>query len=125
MGSVSVTFQFDTAEQAAAFLSGKPSPEKEAPKPSKSSAKSEAAGAPTPPTAAQAPAAPAAKVRSYNDTGLGDLINSCVKAGKLDAAKEILKSFGVAKGPELKPEQFDDAIAKFKALAAEQTADLG
>ena len=128
--SVKITLEFGTTAEAIAALNklggDGPKSQPDSAKSSKSTAKSETQPAPSQPTAqAGVAAAPAEKVRSYNDTGLGKLINDCVKAGKLDAAKKILSDFGVAKGPELKPEQFDDAIAKFTALLKDPTADLG
>jgi len=90
----------------------------------KPSAKPTGDASTTPPAASPAPAAstasaPApAKQKLYTDTPLSGLINECVKTGKMDSAKAILAEMGVKKGPELKPEQFEAAEAKFKALLA-------
>jgi len=132
--TVRITLEYSTAAEAVAALS-KLAGDAQAPKveraqstggkPSQVKEGAGTASAPSQPTAPAAPAAaPAAKARLYTDTGLSDLINACVKAGKMAEAKKILSDFGVTKGPELKPEQFDDAIAKFTALGA-SSADLG
>jgi len=117
---VIVTFEFDSvAEMLAHFRTDNVDP-----KPGKSAAKSTSDAPTTPPAAAPAPAASTApapasvKQKLYTDTPLSGLINECVKAGKMDSAKAILAEMGVKKGPELKPEQFEAAEAKFKALLA-------
>lgn len=129
--SVKVTLEFDNAGEAIAALS-KLNGEVAPTKPGKPAPAPSTVSAPTSPTApATAPAQPtkdsssASKARIYTDTPLAGLINDVVKAGKMDAAKKLLAEFGVKKGPELQPAQFDEAEAKFKALLTENGEALG
>lgn len=128
---INVTLSFASVEEMLAFFN-KP----EVPAKGKPAAKVEAA--PTPPTAtepvaapapkaeASAPAAaptpaPAAPTVSYEAVGVA--IQSLVAKNRAKAV-EILASFGAKKGPELKPEQYADALAKFTAALAEAEAAL-
>ena len=55
------------------------------------------------------------KAPKYEETELPALIQKLAKT-KREGVMAVLKGFGAAKGAELKPEQFADAIAKLKAI---------
>lgn len=84
----------------------------EEPKPAK---KAKAEKAPEP-AKAEEPAADA-KVYSYQEAATA--ITKLASSKGRDAAVSLLKKFGVAKGPELKPDQYAAVVAEAeKALAA-------
>jgi 2-oxoglutarate dehydrogenase E2 component (dihydrolipoamide succinyltransferase) len=111
--SIKVTFEFETAADAAAFLQdasegGIPAPTQAA----KRQRKSAAADAPAAPAAAPAAAAsaPAAQPASASPAAVpfkavADAITALADKD-LAAAKGVLQSFGVAKAGDLKPEQY-------------------
>lgn len=71
----------------------------------------------TPAPTASAPAEPVAESRSELtfDADLKPVILKLIAAKGNTAAVEVLAKFGVAKATQLKPEQFADALAAFKA----------
>lgn len=117
---VSVTLEFDSATEAQAALAKLGASTKDAPSPApeKSAPKADKPAASSPTVAGPAPA-PVAPVKKYDDTGIAALIKT--KAGDAKVKPlvvELLKKFGVEKGPQLKPDQFDAFTAELEALKA-------
>lgn len=89
--------------------------------PAKAEAKKPAAVSPQSETAAAQPASkPEASTSvaavTYDDVKA--LVLQVSKDKGRDAAAAVLSGFGVAKAPELKPEQYADAVAQLKAALA-------
>lgn len=126
--AVKVTLEYESLTAAVAALSqldggGKV---KSDPKPAAPAKPTETA--PTPPPAASSAASTetkGAKDKIYTDTPLSGMLNDAVKQGKLTQAKEILAKYGVKKGPELAPKDFDAVEADIKALLASNGEALG
>lgn len=78
----------------------------------KDKAKDSAAPA-TPPTASPPPPAP-----KYEESGIGELIQTLVAKDKA-AAVALLKTFSVTKGSQLKPEQYAEVKAALEKKHAE------
>lgn len=135
---IEIKFTFATMQEAADFMSnraqpaeapGKPTPEvtvKPAEKPSTKTkpevtARAEPAATPavSQPTAevvqTAAPASPATEPVTYEKSGLAVKISQAAQKDKA-AVVALLAEFGVKKGPELKPDQFDAFGAKIDAL---------
>lgn len=74
------------------------------------------AAAQGPAPAADSPSAPGAVSVTYDDVKVAILKLSNVKGR--DAVLALLKPFGAAKGPELKPEQFAEFVAQANAAIA-------
>ena len=108
-----------TAAPAPAATTEKPAVKtKETPAAGTSKDSSSAAPAAAPsPAAAPAPAAEPAKAETptYEKSGLPEKIKTAVGKDKAGVIA-LLKEFGVAKGPELKPEQFAAFGEKIDAL---------
>lgn len=85
-----------------------PPPSIEEPKKAKKAAKP-LGEAPPPSTKDEAPAAPAVEYKQ-----VADAITILVARNRARAV-EILEGFGVKKGPELKPEQYADALSQLQA----------
>lgn len=84
-------------------------------------AKKPAAASPPPETAVALPASKpevsiSAAAVTYDDVKA--LVLQVSKDKGRDAAAAVLSGFGVAKAPELKPEQYVDAVAQLKAALA-------
>lgn len=119
MPQVTLTYTFASEQEALDFLAGR-NPEK-GDKPAGKSAPKEAAAASSPsadkkePAKTAAPAkdpAPAeAKPVAYADSGLPMMIKDAVGRDR-EGVVALLKEFGVSKGGDLKPEQFDAFKAK-------------
>lgn len=58
--------------------------------------------------------APKANKPKAKDVDVRKALNELIKSGKRDKVKEILGSFGAEKFTELKPECYDDILAKIK-----------
>lgn len=149
MSQVTLTYAFLTAANAAAFAAhaatfdsgakelaiptlGKPSADKKDSKAKPAETPSTASPAPaasaTPPAAspspAPAPAEPTKPAVKYEDTGIGELIQKMVQKDRA-AAVALLTKFGVKKGSELKPEQYDAFKTEAEiALVITTTEDL-
>jgi hypothetical protein len=138
---IEIKFQFANLDELDEFLAHRKSPAPtEAPgKPEKTSektsnkAKPEASAPPapaavpaaSPPSAAAAPtaapASPAGEPLTYEKSGLAVKISQAAAKDK-PATVALLAKFGVAKGPMLKPEQFDAFGAAIDALLAGEEA---
>jgi len=77
---------------------------------------------PNKPAAAKAPATPKAPALTFKADVAPLLLQLADK--NRDKAKEVLASFGVAKGAELTAEQLPEAKAAFEAAIAEVDEDL-
>ena len=118
---ISITLQYASVQEAQvalAKLSGAESKDKASPK--SATTDKPAPSSPTASAPAPAPAAPA--VKEYEKTKLPDLIRAAAAKDKA-ATVATLAKFGVKKGTELKPEQFDDFEVAIKPLA--EAEDLG
>lgn len=115
----------EVAQRVAAHDAAEAKPQKDAAAQTGKSAPKPEASAPTSPTAEEVKAdAPEKKESTAQDppagepltyAQIGPMITSLVKAKGRDAAVALLKSFGVANGKELKPEQYADVAAKITA----------
>lgn len=121
MSNVSVTVTFSTYEEAAAFLSRPAVPPQAAGKQAKVAAPAPALTEPAPgPVPGPAPAIPPAdpapnSIITYPQ--VGEKIAALVAKDRPKAV-EILASFGVKKGPDMKPEHWPAAIALLNAALA-------
>ncbi len=88
---------YDTAEALGATAQ----PEQEKAKPERAE----------PPKQEEAPKVDKPKAK---DVDVRKALNELIKSGKRDKVKEILGSFGAEKFTELKPESYDDILAKIK-----------
>ncbi len=83
--------------------------------------KKPAAVSPQPETAAAPPASEPEVSKSETAVTYDDVKALVLRVSKdkgRDAAVAVLSGFGVTKAPELKPEQYADAVAQFKAALA-------
>ena len=136
--SVKIEFVFASVQEAANALAKLGAPTTAAPTPATpdkaattkaAEPKKETGGTPASssaaPAASPAPAEqkadatekPKAETLTYEKSGLPEKIKAAVGKDKAGVVA-LLKEFGVAKGPELKPEQFADFGAEIDALLA-------
>ena len=91
--------------------------------------KDEKAAAPVTPATDAKPAAAEAKTVKYEDTGIAEKIAAALGdkaaegyAERRTAVVALLTEFGVKKGPELKPEQYESFTARINALLQPEDA---
>ncbi len=128
--SIKVTFEFDTAADAAAFLQDfDGAPAGESPAPRKARAPKAAAPAAQPAAAASAAVAPATAAQPATASAVpfkevADKITALSDVD-YDKAVAVLAQFGVKSARDLKPEQFAGVVeAATKALAPAPTQSL-
>jgi hypothetical protein len=105
----------------AAGKAAKPAPASPSPSPA----------APLPAATAPTPAATPVKQRSYEETGIGQMLKEVsIDAEKKTKAADLLKEFGAVKedgkpsGGMLKPDQWDGFIARLKVIKEGATDDM-
>lgn len=91
--------------------------------------KDEKAAAPATPASDAKPAAAEVKAVKYEDTGIAEKIAAALGdkaaegyAERRTAVVALLTEFGVKKGPELKPEQYESFTARINALLQPEDA---
>ena len=126
--TIEIKFTFPAIEDALAFLAKNTTVTEAPPKSEKTSAKKFEASAPPPPAATPAASPPTAAAAqtaapasaepvTYEKSGLAQKISQAAAKDK-PATVALLAKFGVAKGPMLKPEQFEAFGAEIDALLA-------